>query len=162
LDFTPSDRVRFGPQRTFQLAECSQGAASPDCLQHKPKSTSLALAQAVSAAADGYTCDAVTAEAYQPELWCLNVSNTNLDPSQRLITHTQVHSRLFKCIYQIMTLYPDSAPMSFPILKHLSASRAAHEIIFQPAEMTLSLEEQRKVLLAFREELRAESLRHAR
>ncbi|KAJ5198836.1 hypothetical protein N7491_000599 [Penicillium cf. griseofulvum] len=155
-----SFRVRFAPQRTYHPDQNETRTASPDKTEPKPTHTRTrsgcrgcrqrhvkcddAFPVCLRCRRRGSICQPVLpASQWQPEYW-------------------------FERMSQIMSLDRDRNPMSFSIVKYLSASSslvyitqcvsAAHEQHFQPSQMTVSLEEWSKALRSLRQELQSQSV----
>ncbi|KAF9893331.1 hypothetical protein FE257_011763 [Aspergillus nanangensis] len=182
----PPYRVRFAPQQIYQSPVSQEVTTSHPAKPSRTRTRSgcrrcrerrvkcdetFPVCRACSRRGD--VCQpALPASQWQPEVWCVVTVTPGLDPSRKLLPHPEVNSRLlrywFECMCQIMTIDPESNPMSFPILQHLSASKslvyiiqcisAAHEKYFQPTQMTVSLEERSKALRVLRGELRSDKL----
>ncbi|KAJ5138684.1 uncharacterized protein N7515_003532 [Penicillium bovifimosum] len=184
----PSFRVRFAPQRSFP-GQNETSTAVPDtslsspthtrsrsgcrgCRQRRVKCDET-FPVCLRCRRRGSICQPVLpASQWQPEVWCLGTADPVSQPTQPINADVDVNSRLlqywFERMSQIMSLDRDRNPMSFPIVKYLSASSslvyviqcvsAGHEQYFQPSHMTLSLEERSKALRNLRQELQSESL----
>ncbi|KAJ5920158.1 hypothetical protein N7516_011016 [Penicillium verrucosum] len=183
-----SFRVRFAPQRAYHPDQNKTNTAVPDKSESKPTHTRTrsgcrgcrqrrvkcdeTFPVCLRCRRRGSICQPVLpASQWQPEVWCPGTANPLSQLTQPINSDARVNFRLlqywFERMSQIMSLDRDRNPMSFPIVKYLSASSslvyiiqcvsAAHEQHFQPSQMTVSLEERSKALRNLRQELQSQS-----
>lgn len=183
-----SFRVRFAPQRTYQPDRNEKTTAVLDKFPSKPTHSRTrsgcrgcrqrrvkcdeTFPVCLRCRRRGSICQPVLpVSQWQPEVWCLATANPCAQLSQPINANADVNMRLlqywFERMCQIMSLDPDRNPMSFHLLKYLSASSslvyviqcvsAAHEQYFQPSQMAVCLEERSKALRDLRQELQSQS-----